>query len=93
MPIEVESRIIRSSTPICSQIDDEIVMADIEAEKYYSFNAVATKLWSIIEHEILVKDLCERLAEQHHISYEQSAADVLPFLEHLLDKNLIMIIT
>lgn len=93
MAIDVESRIVRSSKPISAPIGDEIALADIETEKYYAFNAVATEVWNIIEHEIHVQDLCERLAEKYQISYEQSKADVLPFLQRLHDKGLIMIIT
>jgi hypothetical protein len=91
MDLGLENRIIRSNRHVGAWMDDEIAIADIESEKYYAFNPVATKIWSDIEHETVVKDLCARLAAEYDISPEQCAADVLPFLRKLHAKGLIIV--
>jgi hypothetical protein len=91
MAISMKSKIVRSSDPIAEPVDDELVMADIDAGKYYGFNNIGTAIWQNLETKTSVDDLCKRLCESYEVTPEQCAAEVLKFLTELQTRNLISV--
>ncbi len=91
MSISIKSTVVRSDEPVAEPVDDELVMADIDRGKYYSLNPIATAIWQNLERPITVEELCERLCQQYEVSAEQCAADVMPFLEELEKRRLILV--
>jgi hypothetical protein len=89
MAISMKSKIVRSSDPIAEPVDDELVMADIDAGKYYGLNDIGTAIWQNLETQITVEDLCKRLCESYEVTTEQCAAEVMAFLEDLASRSLI----
>jgi len=91
MPISMKSKIIRNNDPLAEPVDDELVMADIDAGKYYGFNNIATAIWQNLETEITVEDLCQRLCNTYEVTTEMCSADVLRFLKELETRHLISV--
>jgi hypothetical protein len=91
MAISMKSKIVRSSDPIWEPVDDELVMADIDAGKYYGLNDIATDIWQNLETKISVENLCKRLRENYDVTEEQCAAEVLKLLKDLEIRNLISV--
>lgn len=91
MAISMKSKIVRSSEPIAEPVDDELVMADIDAGKYYGLNDIATVIWQNLETKITVEELCKKLCENYEVTAEQCLAEVLTFLKELETRNLISV--
>lgn len=91
MPISMQSNIIRSNAPVEAPVDDELVMADIDAGKYYGLNDIATAIWQNLEVKITVYDLCAKLCQSYDVTPEQCASDVLAFLKELEARKLIAV--
>lgn len=91
MEISMKSKVVRSSDPIAVNVDDELVMADIDAGKYYGLNDVATAIWQNLETQVTVEDLCKRLCESYEITAEHCLAEALKFLKELETRNLISV--
>jgi hypothetical protein len=91
MAISMKSKIVRSSNPIAEPVDDELVMADIDAGKYYGLNNIARAIWQNLEHQITVEDLCNRLCEKYEVTTEQCSAEVLAFLKDMETRGLISV--
>ena len=91
MAISMKSKIVRSSNPIAEPVDDELVMADIDAGKYYGLNNIARAIWQNLETQITVEDLCKRLCENYEVTAEQCSAEVLSFLKDLETRKLISV--
>jgi len=91
MAITMHSSVIRSSDPLAEPVDDELVMADIESDKYYGLNDITTTIWQNLETKITVVDLCMRLCESYEVTPEQCSAEVLAFLKELETRNLISV--
>ena len=89
MAISMKSKIVRSSNPIAEPVDDELVMADIDAGKYYGLNNIASIIWKALSDPITVEDLCKSLCESHEVTIEQCTTEVLAFLNDLSSRNLI----
>ncbi|MEN6313941.1 MAG: PqqD family peptide modification chaperone [Clostridiaceae bacterium] len=91
MTISMKSKIVRSSDPIAEVVDDELVMADIDAGKYYGLNDIGTAIWQNLETKITVEDLCKRLCETYEVTTEQCSAEVMIFLKDLETRGLISV--
>lgn len=89
--ISVDMRLIRNPTLLTNSIDDELVMMDDINGTYFGLNAVAKKIWELLEHSIQVKSLLESLTNIYDIEFKQCQADVYPFLNTLLEKNLVQL--
>ncbi len=72
-------------------VDDELVMADIDAGRYYGLNGVAAAIWQDLEHPIAVDDLCRRLCDRYEVSAERCSTEVLRFLTDMESRNLISV--
>ncbi len=91
MAVSMQSAIFRKNTPVEAPVDDELVMLDVEAGKYYGFNSIAAAVWKKLDAKISVEELCRELCAEYDVSAEQCAADVLPFLNDLEKRNLIFV--
>ena len=91
MAISMKSKIIRSSHPIAEPVDDEIVMADIDAGKYYGLNDIGAAIWKKIEKKMTVEDLCRQICETYEVTPEECSAEVIAFLKDLESRNLILV--
>jgi hypothetical protein len=91
MPISMKSKFIRNNETIAEHVDDELVMADIDAGRYYGLNDIAAAIWQNLETMITLEDLCKCLCKNYEVTEEQCAAEVLAFLHELEIRNLISI--
>jgi hypothetical protein len=89
--MNMNSRVVRRSGPIAAPVDNELVMLDIDAGKYYGLNGIASAIWQNLEEEISVGDLCRQLCESYDVGMEQCSAEVLSFLKELETRNLISV--
>lgn len=89
MEIDLNSRVVRSDGPVSAPVDDEMVMADVDAGKYYALNNIATAIWEGIENEITVRDLISKLQAEYDVSPERCETEVLDFVNQLHTKGLV----
>ena len=64
-------------------------MFDAEAGKYYGLNEVATTIWNLLDKEMSVDELCDRLTEEFDITLDECRTQILEFLPRLKEKKLI----
>ena len=89
MSISLNSKIQRNQDLLTSKADGEIVMLDINADKYFGINSVGSDIWERIEKPMVIADLCQSLRNKYTVSKEQCEQDVLKFIEQLQEKKLV----
>jgi len=89
--IREESYVKRNNEVFASEIDDEVVMMNIDTGKYYGMDAIGSRIWELIEDEIQVKDLIDKLMEEYDVEEEQCRKDVLEFLNQLNANKLLQV--
>jgi PqqD family protein of HPr-rel-A system len=91
--LTAQSRVRRIDDVLDTEIDDQTVMMDIEQGSYFGLNKTATRIWAMLAEPMIIGELCDRLTEEFDVPREQCVQQVGAFLENLLDRGLLQVIT
>ena len=72
-------------------MDGEKVMLSIEKGKYYNLGVLGGVIWELIESPITGDELVKQLLEQYDVDQKECEEEVLSFLNHLKDEELITV--
>lgn len=67
---------------------DEAVMMSVTAGRYYGLNAVAMRIWELLERPVTIAWLCARLGEEFEVDAQTCEAEVLKFVNELIDNGI-----
>ncbi|MCE8041721.1 PqqD family protein [Halomonas daqingensis] len=79
----------RHPSLLASQVNDDVVLFSAERGMYYGTQAVGGRIWSLIQDETSVSDICERVLAEFSVERENCERDVLQFLEQLETEGLV----
>jgi len=83
--------LLRKSDKLSTEVDDETVILDMDSGNYTGLNSVGTLIWKLLENAITFSELTQRLTDEYDIDKEICYAEILPFLNNLLNQKLISI--
>ncbi|WP_173012800.1 PqqD family protein [Niveispirillum sp. SYP-B3756] len=93
MTITSETRISQASPPpLFSEVDDEVVMLDVISGCYYNLDPVGSDIWKRLQNVMSVGELCAALQRDYNADAETIQHDVIPWLDQMLERDLIIII-
>ena len=75
---------------MAADMNGSAVMMDIMTGKYYNLGQVGGRIWEILEEPMTVSALVHKLTAEYDVSAEQCRADIVPFLNSLLDRGLLV---
>ena len=87
--ITADTVLRRSQAILASGVGDEMVMMDIDAGKYYGFNAIGVRIWNLLEQDCSVKSICDQLLDEFEIESTACEQEVMAFVEQLLKFKII----
>jgi hypothetical protein len=87
-PVLLSSVIRRDDDPICTTIDDEVVMLSPRAQSYFGLGIVGSVIWKEIEHPRRVEELCTTLQREFEIDSNTCQQQVIEFLNDLVERGL-----
>ena len=61
LPIQIHSTVTRSSDPVSSEIDDDLIILSVERGRYYGTELVGQRIWALLAEPIRVDSLCDAL--------------------------------
>ena len=73
-----------------ADMNGSAVMMDIMTGKYYNLGEVGGRIWELLEEPMTVAALVQKLTAEYDVSAKQCRADMLPFLEKLLERGLLV---
>lgn len=79
----------RHPSLLASQVNDDVVLFSAERGMYYGTQAVGGRIWSLIQDETSVSDICDRVLAEFSVERENCERDVLQFLEQLETEGLV----
>lgn len=91
MSIELTNTVAPSSTAVCCDLNDEVVILDLSSGVYFGLQGVGSAMWHYIQEPRTVESLVEHLMSQYDISQEECAAKTIGFLEDLAGRGLLAV--
>lgn len=87
--MQMNTVVKRHPSLLASQVNDDVVLFSAERGMYYGTQAVGGRIWSLIQHEMSVSDICDQLLAEFTVERENCESDVLQFLEQLETEGLV----
>jgi len=84
-------RVWRNRDTLTAEIDGEMVALDVAGGGCFGFDAVATRIWTLIEQPVVIAELCDTLLGLFDIDEETCRRDVLALLDELAREGLIRV--
>lgn len=83
----------RSDAQVSCLIDDETVLMHLDTGRYFGYDTVGTRVWTLLAEPLTVEDLCKRLvAEYADVDMERCMGDTIAFLRDLVLEGLVTIV-
>ena len=73
-----------------ADMNGSAVMMDVMTGKYYNLGAVGGRIWELLEEPMTLAALVKKLTAEYDVSAEQCRNDILPFLNTLLERGLLV---
>jgi hypothetical protein len=89
--VSLNSTVKQRDDLLAQNLDEDIVMANIDAGKYYGVKLTARRIWEIIKVSSKVSTVCERLLVEFDVERAVCERDVLAFLNELQQEGLIQV--
>lgn len=80
-----------SPNQVSTTLGNEAVILELQAGNYFGVNDVGTAVWNCLQQPRLVADVIAHVLTEYEVSAVQAEADVLGFLQHLVDKGLVIV--
>ncbi|WP_444677353.1 PqqD family peptide modification chaperone [Halomonas sp. E19] len=85
------SWIVRSTEPLASRVDDDLVLFSAKKGMYYGTQSIGQQIWEHLETEIQLADLCDRLQASFNVERDTCEREVVAFLTQLQQEGLITV--
>ena len=72
-----------------SDLSGEKAMIDFETGKYYLIKGAGNDIWDLLQKEITVGEIIDKLLEEYDVTREKCTRSVFDFLETLRGKGFI----
>ena len=90
MAITLDTLLSRNSDILHAPVGtEEAVMMSVEAGRYYGLNAVARRVWELLETPKTIAQLCSQLCEEFEVDPQTCETDVLKFAGDLVDNDVV----
>lgn len=86
--VTIDSVLVRDQTLAATDLDGQVVVLNVHTDTYVSLNTVASHIWGMLSEPRRVGDIFEALSQSHEVDTDTLSRDVLPFLEHLIERRL-----
>jgi hypothetical protein len=89
-----KTKYVRSTAVVSRLIADETLVVPIrggvgDLDSIYSFNSVGSDIWSLLEKEVTVEEICAWVTEHYEVTEEQALNDICEFVGELVGSGLV----
>jgi hypothetical protein len=83
------STVVAARDQVSSDLGKEVAILDLKAGVYYGLDAVAARIWNLIQEPRTVNEIRDILLEEYEVEPERCERDLLALLERLAAEGLI----
>lgn len=81
--MDKSTKIILKKKLDTTELSGEKVMIDFETGKYFLLKGVANDIWEMIQTEITIGEIVDKILSEYDVSAEECEKSVVEFLEKL----------
>lgn len=85
------SLVKRDSALLSTRVDDDLVLFSAEQGMYYGTQVVGSRIWALIEDELSVVEICDKLLEEFSVDRVTCEREVMQFVEQLAEEGLVSV--
>jgi len=89
--LEIESTVCQSKDHVAAALDGEVVIMSIQEGEYFMLDAVASRIWELLEKPTTVGALCDALVDEYEVERAACEQDTLELLAQMQGKGLIAV--
>lgn len=86
--IGLDTVIARGADHVEAQMGGQTVMMSIQRGKYFALEGTAQRIWELTAEPVTVGQIVDRLVAEYEVERAQCAAEVVAFVEQLLENGL-----
>ena len=90
--VQFASHVVASADQISCELTDEAVVLGLTDGVYYGLNAVALRVWRMIQTPTGVAEVKEQLLREYDVDEERCVSELLELLEQLREWGLVSVI-
>ncbi|KGE19322.1 metallophosphoesterase [Paenibacillus wynnii] len=84
--------VVQAEGNIVSDMDGEKVMLSVQKGKYYNLGEVGGDIWNALSKPATVAEITSTIERAYEVKADICQQDVISFLQHLLDEELITLL-
>ena len=90
--ITLETRVVCTKNHVSCELADEVVILSLATGEYYGLNAVAARIWSVLQEPRLVVEIRDILLTEYlDVTAEECTSEVFALLGEMRDIDLITV--
>jgi Coenzyme PQQ synthesis protein D (PqqD) len=90
MTLNLNTMLSRNSDIFYASVDaEQAVMLSVAAGKYYGLNAVAARIWELLEHPMTVAQLCVQICEEFEVDMQTCEPAVMRFADEIINNGIV----
>lgn len=91
MDIDSSTLVRRDNSALFTDLGDEVVMMDVETGTYFNTRHVGTRIWTMIETQRSIGEICETLTQEYDVDAEACTRETVAFISSLRDAGLVVV--
>lgn len=80
--------VIFSDTVFAQEVDGELVLLDMNDDKYFGLDSTATDIWNLLKEGRTLQESYEILFQMYDVEENQLRKDLEKFVEKLIERDL-----
>lgn len=81
----------RDSSLLFTRVDDDLILFSAERGMYYGTQVVGSRIWALIEDEVSIAEICDKLLEEFSVDRVACEREVLQFVEQLAEEGMVAV--
>lgn len=91
-PISLESVVVAVPDQVSSDVGGEAVVLGLDRGVYYGLNAVAARIWQLIQEPRRLSDVAAVILEEYEIDRARCERDLLALVHQLIAEGLVEVV-
>ena len=83
--------VVAADGVVARRVAERTVLMDALQGAYYGLDEIGARVWTDIEREISVREICDRLRADYEVEAERCEREVVRLLREMVDRGLVRI--